>query len=467
MLNLTSGISPAELASAISGKLIFEGTKKIKGAAIDSRTISDGDLFVAVKGENTDGHGYISSAAKSGASAVLVERDDLDFSGAAENGCSVILVPNTVAALGLFAKKYKEGVTAKTVGVTGSVGKTTTRQFIYSVLSSELKTHRTEGNFNNELGLPLSVLKLDESYDASVLELGMSAKGEISYLTDIVRPDIAVITNIGTSHIEYLGSREGIRDAKLEIAEGLKPDGVLILNGDEPLLENIEGAVYVSLKNPRADYRAVNICYSSEGMVFTALCGERIIRDCVIPTLGEHTVLDAMYAVACGCILGLSDESIKRGLSAFEPVGMRQNIVKHKGVTYILDYYNASPESIKASLDVTKRLAGECGGRAIAVIGSVLELGSRSDELHRSIGCYAAEISCDMFYAFGKDACIAAEEAVACGMPQTSVFTFPDISDPVSIANAVYEKLNECDCVLLKASRSIHMERVSELLLEK
>ena len=260
MLNLTSGITPAELASALNGKLLFEGTKTIKGAVIDSRAVSDSDLFVAVKGENTDGHNYIASAAKSGAAAVLVEKVGIDISEVKEHSCSVILVENTVSALGIFAKKYKETIPSKTVAVTGSVGKTTTRQFVYSVLSSELNTHKTEGNYNNELGLPLTVLKLNESHDAAVFELGMSAKGEISYLTDIVRPDIAVITNIGTSHIEYLGSREGIRDAKLEIAEGLKPDGVLILNGDEPLLENIDGAVYVSLKNPGSDYRATNIC---------------------------------------------------------------------------------------------------------------------------------------------------------------------------------------------------------------
>lgn len=467
MLDLIKGIPVEEAAAAMDGKLLYRGSKPITGVSIDSRQTAGGDLFVAVKGENTDGHRYIGAAAQSGAAAVLTEREDIDLTLPAECGCSVLLVDNTVAALGRLAKKHKEELDALTIAVTGSVGKTTTRQFIHAVLSSERKTHKTEGNFNNELGLPLSVLKLDGSYEATVLELGMSSKGEIAYLTDIARPDMAVITNIGTAHIEFLGSREAIRDAKLEIAEGLKPGGRLILNGDEPLLQGIEGACYAALKNSSARFRASNICYTSEGMVFTALCPDRVIRDCLIPTLGEHTVLDAMFAVACGYYAGISDEGIRRGLAAFEAVGMRQKVIRHNGVTFILDYYNASPESIKASLLVAKKLAEENGGRTVAVIGNVLELGTRSEELHRSVGRYAAELGCDLFFAFGKDACLAAEQAGESGVGQDSVFSFPDISDPAAISDAVAEHIRPGDCVLIKASRSIHMERVADILLGK
>ncbi len=467
MLDLIKGISPEETAAAVNGKLLFLGNKKITGASIDSRSIKDGDLFVAIKGEKTDGHCYIDSASQAGAAAVLVENSDISIKLPQKNNCSVILVNNTVLALGKLAKKHKEELNTLTVAVTGSVGKTTTRQFIYAVLSSEMKTHKTEGNFNNELGLPLSVLKLDSTYKASVLELGMSQKGEISYLTDIVRPDIAVITNIGTSHIEYLGSREAIRDAKLEISEGLRGDGKLILNGDEPLLLGIDSACYVSLKNTEADFRAANICYTSEGMSFNAVCPDRIIKNCLIPTLGEHTVLDAMFAVACGFYAGISDDGIRKGLAAFEAVGMRQNIIKHGEVTFILDYYNASPESIKASLTVTKQLAEECGGRTVAVIGNVLELGNKSEELHRSVGSYAASLSCDLFFAFGEDACLAALQAKEDGINENSVFTFPDISDPAAISEAITEHIKPGDCILIKASRSIHMERVADILLGK
>lgn len=467
MLNFIAGITADEIAEAISGEMLFCGSKKIHSVSIDSRSVSGGELFIAIKGENTDGHKYINGAASSGASAVLIDNKEADYSSAEANDCSVIYTENTVLALGLLAKKYKAELNPITVAVTGSVGKTTTRQFVCSVLSSEKKTHGTDGNFNNELGLPLSVLKIDPSHEATVLELGMSQKGEISYLTSIAKPDIAIITNIGTAHIEYLGSREGIRDAKLEISEGLKSGGKLLLNGDEPLLLGIDGAAYVSLKNQSSDFRAANICYTSEGMCFSAVCPDRTIKNCIIPTFGEHTVLDAMFAVASGYYLGISDDGIRKGLSAFEAVGMRQNIVEHDGSTFILDYYNASPESIKASLSVTKQLAVKKCGRAVAVIGNVLELGDKSDELHRSIGSYIADIGCDLFFAFGKDACLAAEQAISDGMSKNSVFFFPDTSDAVKISEAVAENIRKKDCVLIKASHSVHMERIADILLKK
>lgn len=464
-LDLTTGITPENAAAAAAGKLILCSGKKITGISIDSRTVKDGDLFVAVKGENTDGHRFVGMAADAGAAAVLIS--DPTAADGIRSGCSAILVSDTVAALGAFAKAHMAELDVLSVAVTGSVGKTTTRQFIYGVLSQELKTHRTEGNFNNELGLPLSVMKISPDFRATVLEMGMSAKGEISYLTDIVRPDIAVITNIGTAHIEFLGSREAIRDAKLEIAEGLKPGGKLILNGDEPLLAGNPAAVYCALKNPGAEFRAVNICFTSGGMMFNAVCPGRIIKNCLIPTLGEHTVLDAMFAVACGFYAGISYDCIRRGLAAFEAVGMRQNIIEHGGMTYILDYYNASPESIRASLSVTKELAGKCGGRTVAVIGNVLELGNRSEELHRSVGSYAATLGCDLFFAFGSDASLAADEAVRNGMRADSVFSFTDISDPAAISESVKAHTRPGDCILIKASRSIHMERVADILLGK
>lgn len=467
MLDLTKGVLPEKLAESINAQLLYKGTKLISDVKIDSREIKNGDLFVAVSGEKTDGHNFISSAAEKGAAAVLIDMPDVDITKVKEYGCSVILAENTVTALGLFAKKYKEELSVFTVAVTGSVGKTTTRQFIHSVLSSEISTHKTEGNYNNELGLPLSVLKISSDHKASVLELGMSAKGEISYLTDIVKPDIAVITNIGTSHIEHLGSREAIKNAKLEIAEGLKKNGRLILNGDEPLLANIDGAYYVALKNKSADFRAENICFSSKGMSFNAVCPDKIIKNCMITTLGEHTVLDAMYAVACGYFANISDEGIRKGLSLFETVGMRQSIKEQNGITFILDYYNASPESIRASLSVAKQLSEKNNGRTVAVIGSVLELGSKSNELHRSIGKYIAEIKCDLFFAFGEDACIAAEQAVSDGMKKENVFVFPDISDSSAISSAISKHIRRNDCILLKASRSIHMERVADDLLVK
>ena len=467
MLDHTDGISVPDASAAAGGKILYLGNKAITGGCIDSRKTQAGDLFVAVRGENTDGHKFIDSAAKSGAAAVLISDPDVDFSCATSLGCSVILVDDTVRAFGRIAKEHKSRCKPFTAAVTGSVGKTTTRQFVRAMLAQKYNTHSTDGNFNNELGLPLTLMKLNSSHGAVALELGMSQKGEISYLTDIVRPDIAMITNIGTSHIEFFGSREGIRDAKMEIAEGLVPGGKLLLNGDEPLLRGIKDAEYVALDNKNADFRAENIRFSPDGMTFDAVIPDRTVRDCHITTLGEHTVLDAMFAVACGYFIGLGDEEIRKGLLDFEQVGMRQHIVDSDGVTYVLDYYNASPESVKASLGITSELAKRTGGRTVACLGNMLELGDSSAALHRSIGEFAAALPCDILIAFGSDARLIADEAVKRGMNPDGVFAFPDISDPRPAADTLKRVLRQGDCVLFKASNSVKLGRVAELVVKE
>lgn len=466
MLDIIHGAKGEAIAKACRGKLIYEGTKKAYGAVIDSRKISEGDIFVAIAGERTDGHLYLASAAEKGAAAVLTEKIPADMTPFEINGCSVILCENTSLSLAYLSAEHKKECDVLTVGVTGSVGKTTTRQFIASVLGAKFPTHKTEGNFNNALGLPLTLLGIKGEHKAAVIEMGMSAKGEISFLTKLTRPDIGVITVIGSSHIEHLGSREGIRDAKLEIRDGMSENGILVLNGDEVLLSNIENAIYVSLHNKKCPYRAENVRTDGDGMVFDAVTPSGVITECRIPTLGEHTVLDAMYAVTVGKIAGLTDSEIKEGLSSFVGVGMRQNIVKHNGITFINDYYNASPESIKASLSVTKRLASDTGGRTVAVIGNVMELGSRSEELHRSVGKYISEIRADLLFTFGKDAAFIADEAVKNGFDENNVFVFTDINDEKPISACVKENIKDNDCVLIKASHGIDMGRIAKILLE-
>ncbi len=467
MLDIFHGASGSAVAEACKGKLIYEGEKKIKNAVIDSRKVSDSDLFVAIAGERTDGHLYLASAAEKGAAAVLTERIPEDLTPFESNGCSVILCKNTSLSLAYLSAQHKKECDLLTVGVTGSVGKTTTRQFIAAVLSAKFPTHKTEGNFNNALGLPLTLLGIRKEHKAAVIEMGMSAKGEISFLTKLTRPNIGVITVIGSSHIEHLGSREGIRDAKLEIRDGMTEDGILVLNGDEPLLSNIENAVYVSLRNKECPYRAESIRNDGDGMIFNAVTPEGIITDCRIPTLGEHTVLDAMYAVTVGKLAGLTDSEIRSGLSSFVGVGMRQNIVKHDGITFINDYYNASPESIKASLSVTKGLSAETCGRTVAVIGNVMELGERSEELHRSVGKFVRDIGVDLLFTFGQDAAFIADEAIKNGFSKENVFVFTDITDEKQISASVKEKIRENDCVLIKASHGIDMGRIARILLEK
>jgi UDP-N-acetylmuramoyl-tripeptide--D-alanyl-D-alanine ligase len=464
MLDLTNGATSQAIASVCGGNVLFAGNKPIFKAVIDSREVAEGDLFVAIKGERTDGHLYMKSAAEKGAAAVLTELVPDDLTPFTKSSCSVILVKNTSFALADIARAHRLEMTALTVGVTGSVGKTTTRQYVASVLSTKLPTHKTEGNFNNELGLPLTVIGMRDYHRAAVIEMGMGKAGDISFLSTITSPNIAIITTIGTSHIEHLGSREAIRDAKLEVRDGLTDGGLLILNGDEPLLTDIKGAVYVSLDNDRSSYRAINVRQGVDGMTFNAVCPNRVITDCYIPTLGRHTVLDAMYAVAVGDVVGLSENEIRSGLSAFKGVGMRQNIVKRNGITYIHDYYNASPESIRASLSVTRELANASGGRAVAVLGSVLELGELSEMLHRRIGTSVTENKADLLFTFGEDASFIADEAKRLGMSADSIRVFRDITDPKPIAEAVRSTLSENDCVLIKASHGIEMGRIAELL---
>ncbi len=467
MLDLFHGASGAAVAEACRGKLIYEGSKKTFGAVIDSRKVKDGDLFVAIAGEKTDGHLYITKAAELGASAVLVEKAPESLSVFEKFGCSVILSDNSSLSLAYLSSEHKKECDILTVGVTGSVGKTTTRQFIAAVLSARFSTHKTEGNFNNALGLPLTLLGIKKEHKAAVIEMGMSAKGEISFLTKLARPDIGVITVIGSSHIEHLGSREGIRDAKLEIRDGMTDKGILILNGDEPLLRGTDNAVYVSLHNRECPYRAENIRTEESGMLFDAVTPNGIINNCRIPTLGEHTVLDAMYAVAVGSLCSLSDTEIKQGLSSFVGVGMRQNIVKKYGITFINDYYNASPESIKASLSVAKRLSSERSGRTVAVLGNVLELGERSEELHRSVGKFVAENEVELLFTFGSDAAFIADEAIKNGMKRECVSVFTDTENVIPISNAVKSSIKENDCVLIKASHGLDMERIADKLIPK
>jgi len=463
MLNLPNGTA---LAEACRGTLLYDGGKAITSAASDSRKVKDGSLFVAIVGERTDGHRYLVSAAEQGATAVLVETDKIELDDLIALGCSVVLCESSIKALGRLGGYHKSLCSALTVAVTGSVGKTTTRQFIHSVLSRRYLTHKTEGNFNSDIGLPLTLFDLTPDHEASVLEMGMSAKGEISYLTRLAEPDIAVITNVGTAHIEFLGSREAIRDAKMEIVEGLKPNGHLLLNGDEPLLADVEGAIYVALHNGMAAYRAANLRYTHEGMRFDAVCPDLTIENCLIPTLGEHTVLDAMFAVAVGHLTGLTPDEIRDGLAAFEGVGMRQNITHMDGITYILDYYNASPESIRASLVVAKKVASNQGGRTVAVLGSILELGEHSESLHRLVGWHAAGLSVDLLFTFGKEAEAIADEAVLYGIRPENVFSFPDVTDAAPLTEAVRKALRPNDVVLLKASHSIRLERVADELIK-
>ena len=451
-------LSLNDVARITNGELFYSGSQTIKNISLDSREIEESTLFIAIKGERFDGHDYIGRAFESGAACILAERIPYKVKG------NVILVDSTLDALAALARYYRETVAPFTVAITGSVGKTTTKQFVYSVLNQKYHTHKTAQNFNNEIGLPLTILKMERDVDALVLEMGMSFKGEIAHLSKAAEPDLAIITNIGSSHIENLGSREGIRDAKMEITEGLRPNGKLLLNADEPLLAGREGAIYVGIDNPDADYRACDLVENATGTTFNIVHAGGKCERIRINVPGRHNVLNAAFAYAVGNRIGMDDDDIKQGLLEFENVAMRQNIYEFEGKTFIEDCYNASPESMRAGLSVLAKTSSFRGGRKIAVLGNMLELGRFSPQLHCKVGHDAAEFKVDRLYCFGSDAQDIAEGAIEEGTDPETVFCFPDIFSVTELGSALKNDLKPGDIVLFKASRGVKLERVIEYL---
>ncbi len=453
----------SELAALLG--LERESSLGIGSLTTDSRETESGSLFVAFKGERVDGHDYISQALARGASAVIAER--LPDGLSSEEAERVLVVSSSEAALGKVAKAYKARIKPRTIAVTGSVGKTTTKEFIYAVASAKYLAHKTEGNFNSEIGMPLSVLSMPLASQVCVLEMGMSAAGEISRMTRIAEPDIAVITNIGNSHIENLGSRENICKAKLEIAEGLPRSGTLILNADEPMLFAVKGKLdkkllFVSLQNPQADYRALNIREYEDGTEFDLVAGRRVVTNIRIPTIGRHNVYDATYAFAVGVLLGMSDDEIKRGLMSFRNTGMRQNIYEYGGVTLIEDCYNAGPESMKAAVEVLAGIADKNGKKSIAVLGDMRELGDYSKQLHMEVGTLVASRHVSHLVTFGREAENIALGAINHAFQADNISINTSIENPAATAKTVFNLAKRGDAILFKASRAVRLERVIE-----
>ena len=462
-------LTPSEIAEAAGGKLYDygRGGGDVTNVVYDSRDVSEGSLFCAIKGERADGHDYIKDVVKNGACAVIAERIP---EGAETFGdFSLILVDDSVAGLGRLSGYYRTFSGAKTVGVTGSVGKTTTKDFIASVLGASFRTMKTQGNHNNEIGFPMTLFGIEPDCEVAVLEMGMSARGEISFMTKLARPDAAVITNIGTSHIASLGSRENICFAKMEIAEGMSAEGVLLINGDEPLLTEYSEPVAprkksIGIYNKNADYKAVNIRTGDSSMTFDILYGGRAAVNVEIPVLGRHNVYNALAAWAIGTLFGMSENDIRRGLMSFEGTEMRQKIYELGKITVIEDCYNAAPESMRAALEVLVSKAAVCGGRPCALLGDMLELGEDSRLLHDQLGQFAAQIKVERLYCYGEMADTVAEAAIKKGIRAENVYVFKDMTAPQRMAEMIAGSVGEGDILLVKASRGVAAEKVLEEL---
>lgn len=422
------------------------------GANNDTRKLAAGELFVALKGVR-DGHDFIPAAMEKGAAAVLCEHCDGDY--------PAVIVPDVRIALGDIARNLRQHLNIQVVGITGSVGKSTTKEMVAAVLAGTYRVSKTPVNHNNDIGMPMAILAIPEDTQIAVLEMGMNHFREIAYLSEIARPDVGVIVNIGRMHIEHLGSMEGILQAKLEILEGMPANGTIILNGDDSLLwnqhENLENALYFGHNNTQSAVWASNVT-ETEGQIEMTIRNAETEFSLVLPLEGSHYVPDALAAVAVGLQLGVTPEDISRRLGAFRNLEGRQEIFTVGGYTIIKDCYNAGPESMAAALGVLQKRKG----RRIAVLGDMLELGECAQAEHYKVGRLAAE-KADVLFAFGPNSIRMINGAVTGGMPENRVSAYQDRDKLVS---ALKQQAQPGDTLLFKGSRGMRMELALEQFLQ-
>lgn len=444
-----------EIALATGGTLVGEDVS-VSGVSTDTRTIEKGMLFVAVKGESFDGNDYIPKAEENGAAAALSDRP----LGSVTAEIPIIYTDDTRRAQLALARYYRKRFDVKLCGVTGSVGKTSTKDMIYAVLSARYNTLKTEGNFNNDIGLPKTLFRLDESYGAAVIEMGMSDLGEISALSQTALPDIAVITNIGWCHLENLGTRENILRAKLEILDGMQPAASVIINGDDELLRGADYGAHKVITTgfgEDCDIRAENIENAENGVKFTLVRGnERYAA--AVPVEGEHHVRNALAAFAAGVECGMTPEEIIPAFMRYQGSGLRQKYVPCGDKTFILDCYNASPDSMKSALSLIRGSKN----RRVAVLGDMLELGEMSQTLHAGIADLLVG-QADAAFLYGKEmrACYERLKAL-----RTDIIAFYADSMEELIA-LLRENLKSGDIALFKGSRGMRLEQAAGALIDE
>ena len=446
------------IAEAVGGKAyntIKVEDKLAKGVVIDSRQVEEGFIFIAIKGERVDGHSFISQVFEKGALAVVCEE--------APTGPNIdkpyILVESSTEALKKMAAYYRDNLDIKLVGITGSVGKTSTKEFIADVLSEKYNVLKTEGNFNNEIGLPLTILKIRDEHEIAVIEMGISHFGDMKPLGEIAKPDICVITNIGYCHLEHLIDRDGVLKEKTDMFNYAKADAEYVLNGDDDKLATVNDVrgkkpVFVSIEDVNKPVHIDNIIKSGiEGSVCQmSVYGEKVELE--IPLPGKHMISNALIACAVGHLCDVSTEQMKNGIAGIKPVGGRVNIIKSNGYTIIDDCYNANPVSMKASIDVLKYAET----RKVAILGDMFELGNDEIRLHREIGTHLSkkDMNIDVLVTVGNLSKNIEAGARDAGYNGKTVH---------------YDTLEEClsdiehilcmdDTILVKASHGMHLEKI-------
>jgi UDP-N-acetylmuramoyl-tripeptide--D-alanyl-D-alanine ligase len=431
-----------------------DGTVVINKVSTDSRTIKPGELFVALHGENFEGHDFVEAGAKAGATGALV---DLNWAGSVPNDFVLLRATDTLQAYQMLAANYRRSLTLKVLAITGSNGKTSTKDFAASVLARKFRVTKTEGNFNNHVGLPRTILEATSGDEIAVWELGMNHPGEIAALAKIAAPDAAIITNIGVAHIEFMGSREAIALEKGALAQAIEPQGTVILNADDPFTEGIAArtrARVVLAGTTGGSVRAIEIRQSAEGSEFTIVEGAHRCR-AQLPVAGSHMVQNALLAVAAGRAFGLSIEECAAGLAAAPLTKARLQIKEIGGVQFLDDSYNANPDSMKAALRTLVEL--DADGKRIAVLGEMRELGSESERGHREVGETAATLEVNQLITIGDTAELIAEGARTAGLQKVL-----SARSTAEAANLLGKIARPGDLVLIKGSRAARTEEVIE-----
>lgn len=440
----------------------------IQGVSTDSRSLQRGNLFIPLIGDNFDGHAYVQKVFAMGAAASLWQKDHAN----PPSGLPLIYVDDTLTALQQLARNYLSQLKVRVIGITGSNGKTTTKDLVAGILSTTYKTHKTMGNFNNHIGLPLTLLKLEEDTEMAVLEMGMSERGEIELLSRLAAPEAVIITNVGESHLQQLGSREEIAKAKVEICAGLKPEGIIIYNGDEPLLEqsliilkqehNEMGfTLDKGVKTFRFgvessnDYYPTAMMLDGEGSHFTI--NMKNSPSYFIPLLGRHNIINTLGAIAVGKYMGTSEKDILKGLRQVQPSGMRVEVVRgYNGITILNDAYNSSPKAMIAAIDLVNELKGY--EQKIMVIGDMLELGDKEKEFHIEMGRLLKPEEVNYVFTYGPLAEYIANEAA----PLYPAGHVQACTNKQEIVKKIMEMTTSRDLVLIKGSRGMKLEEVVE-----
>jgi len=441
-----------DMAQALNAHAKGTAGVEVVGVSTDSRTVRPGDLFFAIRGDNFDGHEYVEDAFAKGACAAVVSDD------AARSGPTLV-VDDTVDALLNLAAWYRDRFDIPVVAVTGSNGKTTTKDMAAAVLSTKFRTARTRGNYNNHIGVPLTLFDIEGEHEVAVVEMGMNHPGEIARLAAAARPSVGVITNVAEAHMETMQDIDTIAQAKAELLDALPPDGTSVLNWDDPRVKALwtrgPGSVVTFGLSADAEVRALGIDASVDAVSFELADDGHV----TLPIAGRHNVMNALAAIAVGRIMGVPDADAARGLSSFEASPMRMNFERAGSRVVLNDAYNCNPGSLAAALEVLVEAAGE--GTSAAAIGDMLELGPASERAHREAGARAAELGVDWLLLFGTEVAALRVGALEAGMPASRVRIF---ESKTALVDTLRKELDESAVLLVKGSRGMRMEEVVELL---